>query len=33
MHRDYVARLEHDRAIVDPDRVLRSQFLGELGVR
>jgi FAD/FMN-containing dehydrogenase len=33
MHRDYVARLEHYRAIVDPARVLKSRFLGELGVR
>jgi FAD/FMN-containing dehydrogenase len=33
MHREYVARLDHYRAIVDPKRVLSSRFLIDLGVR
>ncbi len=33
MHRDYASRLEHYRAIVDPDRIIQSRFLAELGVR
>jgi hypothetical protein len=33
MHRDYVNRLEHYRALVDPARIVQSKFLAELGVR
>jgi hypothetical protein len=33
MHREYVARLDHFRALVDPERVIHSRFLAELGVR
>lgn len=33
MHHDYVKRLEHYRAIVDPTGLLQSSFLAELGVR
>lgn len=33
MHRDYAARLDHFRALVDPERVIHSRFLTALGVR
>jgi hypothetical protein len=32
MHRDYASRLDHYRAIVDPERIIQSRFLAELGV-
>lgn len=33
MHRDYVAKLERYRAVVDPAGLLHSKFLADLGVR